>query len=88
MIEALQSFFSFNEYYGSDYLTAVCVIIAMFLLGSKQKSGFLLYCAASTSAIIFAILAKSPPLVITNIIMIVINIRGFLRWKRNLNSST
>ena len=82
-MEILKTFFSFSDYYGFDYLTATCVIVAMFMLGSKNKSGFILYCIASTSGIAFAILAKSPPIIVTNIVMIVLNIRGFLKWNKN-----
>ena len=60
-MEILKTFFSFSDYYGFDYLTATCVIVAMFMLGSKNRSGFIMYCVASTSGIVFAILAKSPP---------------------------
>ncbi len=76
-MEILKIFFSFSDYYGFDYLTATCVIVAMFMLGNKNKSGFILYCVASTSGIVFAILAKSPPLIVTNIVMIIMNLRGF-----------
>ena len=82
-MDIIRSFFTFNEYYGFDYLTAACVILAMFMLGSKNKSGFILYSMASSSAIVFAILAKSPPLIVTNLVMIVVNVRGFLNWNNN-----
>ncbi|MBD3288378.1 hypothetical protein GF337_06200 [candidate division KSB1 bacterium] len=81
-METLKTFFTFSDYYGFDYLTATCVMIAMFLLGSKNKSGFILYCVASTSGIVFAILAKSPPIVLTNIVMIIINVRGLSKWNK------
>ena len=79
-MEYFNSLFTFSYYYGFDYLAAICDIIAMVLLGNKNKFGFLLYLGASSSAIVFAILAKSPPIIVTNIVMIFINLRGFLRW--------
>ena len=82
-METLKTFFTFSDYYGFDYLTATCVMIAMFLLGSKNRSGFILYCVASTSGIVFAILAKSPPILLTNIVMIIINVRGLSKWNKN-----
>jgi len=81
-METLKTFFTFSEYYGFDYLTATCVMIAMFMLGSKNRSGFILYCVASTSGIVFAILAKSPPILLTNIVMIIINVRGLSKWNK------
>ncbi len=78
-MEYFNSLFTF-DYYGTDYLAAICAIFAMLLLGNKKKFGFLLYCVASSSAIVFAILAKSPPIIVTNIVMIFINLRGFFRW--------
>ena len=81
-MEILKTFFTFSDYYGFDYLTATCVMIAMFLLGSKNRSGFILYCVASTSGIVFATLAKSPPIILTNIVMIIINVRGLSKWNK------
>lgn len=82
-METLKAFFTFSDYYGLDYLTATCVIVAMFLLGSRNRSGFILYCVASTSGIAFAILANSPPIIVTNILMIILNMRGFLKWNKS-----
>jgi hypothetical protein len=70
------------NYYGIDYLAAIFAIIDMFFLGNKKRSGFLLYMVAISFGIVFAILAKSPPLIVTNVIMFGMNLRGFIKWKR------
>jgi hypothetical protein len=72
--------FSFN-YYGIDYLAAVCAIIGMFFLGNKKRIGFVFYMLATTAGVGFSILAKSLPFVIMNIITFSLNLRGFILWK-------
>jgi hypothetical protein len=80
-MEYFNSLFNFSYYYGFDYLASICVILAMLLLGNKKKFGFLVYCVGSSFAIVFALLAKSPPIIVTNVVVIIINLRGFLMWK-------
>ncbi len=70
------------NYYGFDYIAAICAIIGMFFLGNKKRIGFVLYLVATASGVVFAILAKSLPLIVTNIIMFIMNLRGFLLWKK------
>jgi hypothetical protein len=70
------------NYYGFDYLAAICAIIGIFFIGNKKRIGFILYMIAPVSGIGFAILAKSPPIIATNIIMFFMNLRGFLLWKQ------
>jgi len=82
-VEYFISLFDLSNYYGFDYLAAICAMTAMFLLGNEKKLGFLIYCFASSCGIVFSILAKSPPFIVTNIVMIVINLRGYLRWASN-----
>ena len=69
------------NYYGIDYLAAICAIIGMFYIGEKKRIGFVLYMMATSLGLIFAFLAKSPPLIVTNVIMFGMNLRGFIRWK-------
>ena len=74
-------FFASN-YYGFDFIAAICAIIGMFFLGNKKRIGFVLYLIATASGIVFAILAKSLPLTVMNIIMFIMNLRGFFLWKK------
>ena len=71
-----------SNYYGFDYIAAVCAIIGMFFLGNKKRIGFILYMAATAAGIVFATLAKSLPFIIMNAIMFFMNLRGFLLWKK------
>ena len=70
------------NYYGFDYLAALCAIVGMFFLGEKKRVGFVLYMVATTSGLVFSILAQSPPLMVTNILMFIMNLRGYIRWKQ------
>ena len=72
----------FDQYYGIDYVAALCAIVGMFYIGNKNRAGFVLYMLATSFGIVFAILAKSPPLVVTNTIIFSMNLRNFLKWKK------
>jgi len=72
--------YNYLNYFGIDYLAAICGITGMFFLGNKNRLGFLLYMLATTLGVVFAIMAETPPLVVTNIIMFGMNLRGFIRW--------
>ncbi|MBI2661971.1 hypothetical protein HYX11_00755 [Candidatus Woesearchaeota archaeon] len=71
-----------SNYYRFDYIAAICVIIGMFFLGNKKHIGFMFYMAATASRIIFATLAKSLPFMIMNVLLFIMNLRGFLLWKK------
>ena len=82
-MNAAESILSFGPYYGLDYFIAVCVLLAMFLLGSRNRFGFIMYTVAAVSGIVFATMAQSPPLLLTNLVMIVINLRGYFKWNNS-----
>jgi 4-amino-4-deoxy-L-arabinose transferase-like glycosyltransferase len=73
--------FQVHRYYGTDYMAAACVIVAMVLLGDRRRAGFLLYMLATCFAMAFAIMAHSFPIIVTNGIVFGLNLRGFLKWR-------
>jgi hypothetical protein len=81
-MEFLNDLFQVQRYYGTDYLAAACVIVAMVLLGDRKRTGFLLYMLATCFAMVFAVLAHSFPIIVTNGIVFGLNLRGFLKWRQ------
>ena len=80
-MEFLVDLFQVQRYYGTDYIAAACVIVAMVLLGDRKRTGFLLYMLATCFAMAFAIMAHSFPIIVTNCIVFGLNLRGFLKWR-------
>ncbi|MFH1089760.1 MAG: hypothetical protein V1716_05055 [Candidatus Uhrbacteria bacterium] len=73
----------FTQYYGFDWLALMIGVVGIWKLGSKKRSGFLFYIAAAASGFIFAVLANSVAYMVVNIITIVLQLRGYLKWRRD-----
>ncbi|MCG2645723.1 MULTISPECIES: hypothetical protein [Bradyrhizobium] len=69
-----------GPYYGLDYLASGTAIGGMYFVGDSSRNGPALYALSSLSMIGFALLAASPPILITNVIALALAIRAFRRW--------
>ena len=74
---------SFGRFYGSDWLGMVGNLFGAWFLTKQRKLGFLLGTIGCIGWLIFGIVAESMPSVISNLIYIGINIRGWIKWKKN-----
>ena len=70
------------QYYGIDWLAMVCGLTGVYLLGNKNKIGFLLFMGASLSWVTFGVLTGSFPIVIGSSIFFFMHLRGFNNWTR------
>ncbi len=69
------------NYYGLDWLAMGLSLLAVWLLGNKNKYGFLVFMAANTVWILVGILLiKSYGIVVGNLFFLVSNGRGYLNW--------
>ena len=71
------------QYYGIDWFATLCGLAAIFLLGSKNKFGFLAFMMASLSWITFGIYVGRYAIVTGSSIFFVMHLRGFLKWRRD-----
>lgn len=71
------------QYYGIDWFATACGLGAVFLLGNKNKFGFLVFMMASLSWITFGIIVGSYAIVTGSSIFFVMHLRGFLKWRRD-----
>lgn len=69
------------KYYGTDLLAAVMILSSIYFIGSKRRFGFILGMTANLSYLSFGFLTKSVPVMLTNLILFMLNIRGYLNWK-------
>jgi hypothetical protein len=69
------------KYYGLDWIAMLLSVIAMILLGNKVKWGFTLFMLANITWILLGfLLLHSYAIVLGNIIFLITNTRGFLKW--------
>jgi len=71
------------QYYGSDLMGMVMVLSSIYFIGGKKRFGFILGIIGNLSFLFFGILTASTPVIITNVILVILNIRGFIKWKNN-----
>lgn len=70
------------QYYGIDWLATVCGLTGVYLLGNKNKFGFLAFMLASLSWITFGILTNSVAVIIGSSIFFLMHLRGWLSWRK------
>ena len=73
---------SFSRFYGSDWVGMVGNLFSAWFLTKQRKLGFLIGIVGCIGWLIFGIVANSAPSVISNLIYIGINIRGWIKWKK------
>ncbi len=70
------------QFYGIDWLATICGLLGVYLLGNKNKVGFIVFMMASTSWIIFGVITGSLAVIIGSSIFFMMHLRGFLMWTR------
>ncbi len=70
------------QYYGIDWIATACGLTGVYLLGNKNKIGFVLFMMASLSWATFGVLTGSIPITIGSSIFFVMHLRGFINWFR------
>jgi hypothetical protein len=74
----------FLKYYALDWLAMALSLLAVYLLGNKNKLGFISFSIANTVWIIVGFfLMNSLGIAIGNIVFLIMNVRGFLSWNKN-----
>lgn len=75
----------FSQFYGIDWLATVCGLLGVYLLGNRNKGGFVLFMLASMSWITFGIMTGSVAVVTGSTIFLLLHLRGFVKWTREAN---
>lgn len=74
------------KYYGLDWVAMLLSVVAMLLLGNKVKWGFVAFMFANLTWILLgSLLLHSYAIVLGNIVFLITNTRGFVKWN---NSTT
>jgi hypothetical protein len=70
------------QYYGVDWIGSILGFFSLYLLGNKKKSGFIYGAMSDVSWIIFSVLAGSVASFVANIIVIILRVRGYMKWHK------
>ena len=74
---------SLGRFYGSDWVGMIGNLLGAWFLTKQRKLGFILGSAGCIGWLAFGIITQSFPSVISNLIYIGINIRGWRKWKKD-----
>jgi hypothetical protein len=71
----------FDLYYYLDWLEMSLSLLTVGLLGSKSRWGFACFVVANLTWLVVGSIAGSYGIVLGNVAFLVMNTRGFFRWK-------
>jgi hypothetical protein len=73
------------NYYGLDWLAMASSLLAVYLIGNKNRAGFVCYIVANILWIYLGIFKmESWGISIGNIFFFMMNFRGFIKWKKQI----
>ncbi|HVF47769.1 MAG TPA: nicotinamide mononucleotide transporter [Pyrinomonadaceae bacterium] len=70
------------QFYGIDWLATVCGLTGVYMLGNKNRFGFLVMMVASTSWLMVGIIIGSLPLMLGSIVFFCLHLRGWRNWRK------
>lgn len=72
---------NFLEYYLLDWLGIFMSLVSVYMLGNKNKWGFIIFALSNVIWIYLGLMMMSSVgMAVGNFIFMVINIRGFIHW--------
>jgi hypothetical protein len=69
-----------TQYYGSDWIAMLLSVASLWMLGSRKRSGFVTMAVGNAAWIIYGVMANNLPVVISNAVFVVLNLRGYINW--------
>ena len=73
----------FFRYWGLDWLAMALSLLSVYLLGNKNRFGFLVFAAANSTWIFLGLTwMTSLGIAVGNLVFLFMNIRGFVNWGR------
>jgi hypothetical protein len=71
-------------HYGIDWLAMALSLYAAYLLGNKQKLGFIIFAISNIFWVLLGLFFMSSyGMAIGNFLFFLINVRGFINWNRS-----
>lgn len=76
------------KYYGLDWLAMAASLLAVYLIGNKNRIGFISYVLANALWIYLGVFKmQSFGISVGNVFFLMMNLRGFLKWKKDKNNT-
>ncbi len=69
-------------HYGIDWVGAVLMLGSIYLLGQRQRIGFIVGAGATVAFIVFNTMVDSMPMVVANVILLILNLHGWYNWSK------
>lgn len=69
------------QYYFLDWTAMVTSLLAVYLLGQKNRLGFASFMVSNMLWMVVGFLAGSYGIFLGNVVFFGLNLRGFLKWK-------
>jgi len=74
----------FLRYAGLDWLAMTLSLLSVYLLGNKNRAGFLVFAGANATWIFLGLTwMTSLGIAVGNTVFLFMNIRGFVNWRKN-----
>lgn len=71
------------QLYGIDWLATFCGLTGVYLIGSKNRYGFLIMMIASLSWMAVGFIIESLALILGSGVFFGLHMRGWFRWRRD-----
>ncbi|CAN5470037.1 nicotinamide mononucleotide transporter [soil metagenome] len=71
------------EFFGIDWLATVCGLTGVYLIGNKNRYGFLIMMIASLSWMAVGFLIGSLALIAGSAVFFGLHVRGWMKWQRD-----
>jgi nicotinamide riboside transporter PnuC len=70
------------QYYGIDWLATVCGLAGVYLIGSRNRIGFLIMMVASLSWLTVGFMIESLALIAGSVVFFSLHVRGWFNWRK------
>ena len=78
------NFFTYN---GVDWLAMLLTLVAIYLIGNKARSGFILMIIGNLCWVALGVLSQSAAMIIANVVFAGMNVRAIILWSNEENSN-
>ena len=76
------------QYYGVDWIAMLFTLVAIYQLGNKQRSGFVLMIIGNSFWIGLGVFTASLALIVANAVFAAMNVRGLWKWSQEARGGT
>jgi len=67
-------------YYGVDWIAMALTLIAIYFIGNKSKSGFIIMILGNIAWVALGFLSQSLAMIIANLLFAAMNVRAIYMW--------